>query len=433
MKKGNKKFIVFSLFIVLLLSSFLFASSGSSEEDMEYRNGKLATISGRDYLFISNKFFVEVLEINNENELVQVNEIHNGNKSVLDLFVYLDDGKHYLLVTTGHRLIKYDISNPFAPVVVKEKDLYEWRKNRISIGYTRAVTANADYIFVASSKGIKRLGKDNLIDDIIYSYDRDSYSVVADDNKLYGLSKTRGMVFDIETGELLEDFKLVNQHYTKRKIDVNAQGAYFPGENSLIKDVNGRHEIYYNPVKSDETFSYGVSVLPNGQIFYVNGFGVTKFNSSFEKQGFFFAAQSHLYGSGSWASGVDAIQTSKGNRVAVFNKKSVLLLDDNMNFLSRYVYTSVFEEPTMISTELKIMASSYSGKTNDSVSLEIFGFWPNEKVEVKLGINNYLVNVNNLGYGRVNLIVPDMEAGRTVIETEGQNSGLRYQATFDIW
>lgn len=395
----------------------------------EYRTGEIAYINGRDYLIASNNAFAEILEFTPDNKLVQISEVH-GMENVNDLCVSQERGRTYLFVLSGRYIYKYDISNPIIPKVEFRADLYQWNRGKISTGYMKKIACNNNYVFTAGPKGVRSFLKENLIVNKVYTYEP-SYGLAADNNNLFALLENKSQIYDIKSGKLLEDYNTKNiDLYTREPaIDYNGN-IYLISDNSIKKTNGGIVKEYFNPTSPGINFSYSASVLPTGEVYYVNGYGLTKLNSRLEKENFFHSAKPQVYGPSSWAVGVEAKEVAQGKRVVIFNKSSILLLDGNLDLLYQYIYSPIYSDE--ISTELKIVPGKYWGMPGESIELKLYGFWPNEEVDVTFGNNKYLVEVNNLGYREIELTVQEAEAGRIVIGAVGQSSKFRYQVSFEI-
>jgi len=437
MKKG--KYLMSLVVLAVFLGSFLIGPRGTAEELKEYRAGQFASIGGKDYLIASNSQFVEILEVMPNGKLFQVSELH-GMEAVNDLYVSAERGKTYLIVATGQYLIKYDITNPILPTVNIKRDLYEWHKGQYKIGYMKALAGNNEYFFAAGSRGVRRFIKENLFVDKIYTFEK-SYGVAVGGNKLAVLTEEdgglnyKGLIFDIKSGNLLEEIPVKNTEGISRCPAIDAFGnVYFPSDNNLLKIKNGVIGNYVNPTPDGSTFSYGASALPGGQAFYVNGYGITKLNKNFSKEKFASTGRNDLYGYNSWAVGVAAGKANGQNMVAVFDKASIILFDENLNLTDQYKYTPKHIDSLTTSTELKMEASKTFGMPGQTVYLKLYGFWPNERVIITLEGAKSFTSVNNLGYGEDSITVPSVGLGtkNTAISAKGEDSGLNYQVGFRI-
>jgi len=424
----RKILITLLILVTILLSGTFFACKSLAETEKEYRFGEVAHISGKNYVIASNKQFVEILEITSDDKLIKISEVY-GMERINDMVVNHEKEKTYLIILTGQYLIKYNITNPVAPKIELKRDLYKWKWGNYSVGYMRALASNNNYIFAAGSKGVRRFVKDSLVVDKIYTFN-DSYNLAANNEILAVATKDNGLIFDIASGELKGEHRLENVEESKRKPTVDGFGnVYFPSDNSLIKIGNDSTRQYFNPTRPGTIFSYAVRAMSTEEIFYVNGYGITKLNSFLEKEKFFYSAPS-IYGFNAWAVGIDTAEINNRKRIVVFNKSSALWLDDQLNLLFQYKYTSLYSDA--IFTDLKIISQKYRGIAGDSVELKLYGFWPNEDVQVIFGPNEYIIRVNNLGQEKIILTVPEMEAGRIYIKAEGVDSSLHYQVSFDI-
>lgn len=420
--------------MVFSIDGAFFVSKSSAEVNKEYRRGEMFIANNKQYLAVSNGIFVEILEISSENKLTKISEIY-GLEEVNDLYLNETEGKVYLTVLTGRFLIKYNVSDPLAPKVEAKRDLYEWRgKGKYKIGYMKSLVGNGEYIFTAGSRGVRAFDETGLAvaDNKIYTFEP-SYGIAVKNNILAVIVKDKGfydkgLIFDVKSGVLKGEYSLTNSSDITRQPVIDSVGnVYFPSDNSLIKINSAGQTIasYYNPVEVGLTFSYGVKEF-NNKLFYVNGFGLTELNNNLVKNKFFFSAPSNIYGPNSWATGV---AVGRDGRIAIFNKSSILLLDNKLNLLDKYTYKSMSDKPE--ETDLKIILAKYWANAGDSLSIKIFGFWPNEKVVVGLGNVEQTIKVNNYGAGEIKISVPGKN-GATLVSANGQDSKLNYQTSFII-
>lgn len=440
--RNTKKIIIFLTLAVLLIgATFYFTAPGAeSEEQKEYRQGQIIFIGGENYLIASNKSFVEILKITSDDKLVQVSEVR-GMDQVRDLYAYYYENNAYLIVASTRYMWKYDISNPLFPKVLLQRDLYEWHnwgltEGRGTVGSIYFLTGNNDYIFALGANGVRGFGKDNLLHFRIYTKEK-SYGIAVDNDNILVLMDGKAQLFDIETGEMVREYLNMEnvQPETRRPYIDYLGNVYSLVDNGLAKISGFSEKRYYSPTEPGIKFSYAVKALPNGKTYYANGYGLAGFDKDLKKLGFLFSANGYKYGTGSWAVSLDAAEVKQGSRVALFNKSSILWLDENMNVLYQYKYTPAYSASAQISTELKITASRYSGSPNTPVTLSLYGFWPNETVKVDFGSNSYNVNVDNFGYGQAEMTVPTSlpdgsTGGIMVINAKGQSSGMGYQTTF---
>ncbi len=429
-----KKFKFFLVFLIIISALGVYLpNSTSADVNKNYRAGEFFNIQNKEYLAVNNSSFIEILEVTN-NKLIKINEIYLDN--VNDIYLDQANNKIGLLVLTGRYLIRYDVSNPSLPKIEAKRDLYAWRgKGKNKIGYMKSLAGNSKYIFTAGLRGVRTFDINFLAvaDNKTFTLEQ-SYGIIANDNILVALIKDKGfydkgLVFDIETGNLVNEYSLNNIDNTEREPTIdNLNNIYFLSDNSLMK-FNTAGEVvnnYYNPVASGLVFSYSALALDN-EIFYVNGFGLTKLDSDLRKKEFFFSAPSNIYGPNSWAVGV---ATNNSNKVAILNKSSVLLLDKDLNLLDQYKYEPLFSE-TLV-RDLKIEPSKYFAVSGEALPVRLYGFWPNEDVSITLGSLEEKARVDSFGTGTAFLNVPEDEATRTVISATGEDSGLNYQVSFNI-
>ena len=426
--KKMQKILIFLVILGFLLSP----SAIWGEEEKQYRTGEFVYINGHNYLLASNSQFIEVLELTERDELVKVSEIYGMDK-VNDIAINKEGDEWRLYLSTGNKIIKYNITNPLLPQIEFERNLYEWRRWHNSIGYSRSIAAINDYILTAGSKGTKSLEKSNLFENKIYTGES-SYGVTANNSRLAFTTADKGYLYNL-SGEIVKEIKIANsESYTRKPVMDYFSNTYFLPDNGIIK-VDHRGNVigsYYNPVEPGVIHSYAASALPNGEVYYVNGYGVSKFDKNFNKTKWLYTAPSNIYGMNSWAVGVTAKTFARGSRIAVFNKSSILLLDDNFNLLDQYTYQPSANADKHIG-QVSVRLSQYQGTQNESINAYLYGFWPNEQVQISFAGDMYAVEVDNIGFASIIIKVPGgNQSGIVIVSADGVDSGLNYQATFNI-
>jgi len=427
----SKKLMFTGLLSLIFASAFVFAAENAlAATGKEYRSGQVITINNKNYLIASNKEFAEILEITADNKLTQVSEVH-GISKIEDLYAGQAMDKYYLIVATGQYLYRYDISNPKAPKIEFRRDLYVFKRGQFKIGSINIIAGNKDYLFGAGSNGVRSFLKDNLFFNKIYTFDK-SYGLAADDKNLYVITETKGLIFDIVSGNKLAEVNLENKDKMVRSPYFDNSGnAYFPSDRGLVKinALNQEVKSYINPVPKTENYSYGVTVSLSGNVYYVNGHGITSLDKNFKKV-FFFNTSRVSFGAESWAVGLTAAKIGNTEIVVDFNKSSILLLDKNLKVLSQYKYKKLYADD--ITQNLKITASTNWGSYGQNINLKLYGFWPNETVAVTFGKNIYSIKVDNQGYASTDIAVPYQASKISNIQAVGDDSKLSYQTSFVV-
>lgn len=424
--------ILFSTLMLFVLVLPLF-NTGLAEEQKQYRGGNLLKIGNTEYVFATNREFVEILKVDSNNQLKQIGEIYL--EGALCSVAHKENGQSYLFVSTGGHIYKINVSNPYAPFIEIDRYVYEWRRWRAKIGWVQHMAVTDDFLFVGSKDGVKAMGTDNLIVEKEYTV-FPAYGVAANDEKMVMVTEGKAMVFDANTTEKIAEYEVKNSENSSKNPAIDSVGnIYIPSDNSLIK-VNKHGDIisqYFNPVPEGRYSSYSADVLRGEEIYYVNGYGVTSLNEDLKKNKFFFSANGYEYGPNSWAINVSADR----DKVLVFNKTSIILLNDNLDFLSQYTYSPKYNKQTY--GELKMTADKYFGGVGETVRVKVYGFWPNEEVKLEFGEKTFKteasivnVKVNSLGAGVAEIIVPESERGVITLKAEGLNSDLKYEISFKV-
>lgn len=424
--------MIFTALLSLIFVSglFLAGKNALAEPDKEYRSGQVFSINNQDYLIANNKEFAEIIEITADNKLAQISEVHGLGK-IEDLYAGQNMDKYFLIVATGQYLYRYDISNPKTPKIEFKRDLYTFKRGQFRIGSVNALAGNKDYLFGAGSNGVRSFLRDSLFFYKIYTFDK-SYGVAADGDRLYVITENKGTVYNIASGEKLVEVDLENKDKMNRSPYFDNFGnAYFPSDRGLVKinSINYEKKSYFNPVPKTETFSYGVTVFPDGNIYYVNGHGITALDKNFNKTKFLNTSKG-TFGVNSWAVGITSAKIGAQEIIVNFNKSSILLLDKNLKVLSQYKYKKLYSDT--ITQDLKITASAYRANSGQKINLKLYGFWPNENVAVTFGQNNYSIKVDNQGYASTDITVPYQDSRTSIIQATGNDSEFTYQTIFII-
>jgi len=430
-----KKTLILFLVAVSSLSIISFVGNvGEATIEKQYRQGEITKIGSRDYVVASNKQFIEILEITPDDKLEQVAEVH-GMDNVNDFCTDQKDGKTYLYVVTGRYLQKYDISEPKSPKVIRQRDAYAWRQNRHKIGYMRAVACDDQFVYTTGSRGMRSFFKDTLIPNYKFLTTNEAFEMDAAGNKLAIITDQGGEIYNTLTTEQEAVYELKNIYNIQRQPASDNEGnVFFPADNSLVRvDAETMTTTtYVNPVDEDVVHSYAVSVAPSGNVYYVNGYGITKLTNDLEKLGFFFSASNYEYGPNSWAISVATTKANGGERAVIFNKSSLILVDEELNFLDHYIYDPLPEYDQGVETELNAKISQYAGAPGSKLAVWAYGFWPNEEIEISLGDNKAVVKADNLGFGMAEITAPNTKPGVKAVKVKGLDSNLQYQITYTI-
>jgi len=431
----KKKTFFAALFAFFVAVTIIYTPTAQTKITKEYQQGQFVEIGGQNFLIASNKQFIEIIEISKNDELKQISEVH-GIENVNDLGVMEIANKSYLFVLTGRYIIKYDISNPYMPVVDLKRDLYDWRTGKYAIGYMLSMSFSDSYIFTAGEKGVRRFNPDNLFVDKIYYFDN-ARSVASNNNVLAVLTPDKGLVYNIEGGNLIKEVMLENKddmYMREPLVDVNAN-VYFPSDNALFRvdGISKELSVYNNPVEPGVNHSYAVNLLNSDEIFYANGFGLTKLNSNLKKASFFHGSN-YNNGKNSWTMGVDTSYIAGEKRVVVFNNSSIILLNSDMSVLDRYRYTPATISDITTPTELGLVTQKNLAFEGDVMQISLYGFWPNESVSVGFyeARERVAVKTDNRGFGRIDILVSDLEPGWQIISAIGNESKLSFQKTFEM-
>lgn len=421
----NKLKAVFFLGTMLAASLLVFGFSVSAEElpYVEYRNGVTVRMNNQDYLFATNNGVVEILAFNKMNILYKVSEIRLPQKAK-DVVITKEGNKLFATVTTGQFLYRIDVTDPQKLDIVLKRDMYQNSRGRFRVGTVYQLATNGKKIFIASQFGVRSMGLDNLQVERIYHYEK-SYGVAVKGNTILAQDENKAYAYDLNTGRKLAEVKTANADKQMRRPAIANDGsAMVISDNSLMRMVGNSSAKYWNPVKSGHA-SYAAAVIGNN-VYYVNGYGVTKLLSgNLKKQGFYYSIPDHS--PRSWAVGIISANINGKDSLIVFNKSGVFVLNADMREVSQYRPDIEYQYEPKVEVKLDALYI----KANQNLNARFSGFYPNEMIQFKVADKTYAVRSNNLGLASLAFNAP-AKTGKALIVAKGEDSGLEFETSQTI-
>jgi hypothetical protein len=367
---------------------------------------------------------VEIMSFNQATALVVVSELRLPQK-IKDIVAVNEGNEAFAIVTTGRYLYRIRITDPKNMEVVLRHDNYQYSKGRIRTGSIESLATNGKLLFTSGQYGVRSMGLTNLIVNKYYHYDK-SYGVAVNGKTVTVLGEQKAYTYHLVTGKKLMETPIKNDEKLIRRPAVNGQDmAYAISDNAVIKMFNGKVVTYANPAQK-VSYSYAAATAGKS-VYYVNGFGVTKFDAELKKSAFLKTSITSRFGDRAWAAGVISANINGGEKVIVFNKSSIVVMSPNLSVISQYKGNNNIQ----YNPGFSLSFDKQYLMTNQAVTARMTGFWPNESVKVMFAGKVYQVKANNLGESMLSFTTPGA-FGRFVFDISAGASGTTYQQTKDI-
>jgi len=350
-------------------------------------------------------------------------------KQFFDLIFKKEDSHLYAYLVNGKYLYKYDISDPKFPTLIKKiKDNAE--------DWMYGLSKSGDKVATIGEKGIKIWNTDLQI---ILSYNlksdlQDNISLSDDGRFIFYINNNSLQVIDIYTDEILSETKLSLNEKSYHRIYNDIISGYI----YLVDDEAARKISYiggYDKLNEVGRFThisdqgYDVAGLDkNGYIYFSDGLGVVKADKNTMKP-IDWAYTAGLGEINGWAMGMSVVDYPNGEKIILFNKNSILILDEDLNMVDYYVYS---ESGNVEEENLWLQLDKYRGFSGFDILLKGGGYGYGEDLIINFAGIEFSAKADRDGRFREIIKVPSVLPGRTYIEVTGKYSGLHYSVSFDI-
>jgi hypothetical protein len=418
-------FIVSVLAVAAVIAVGFSASAATKVADYkEYRSGSAVAIAGQTYLLATNNSSVEIMRFDQASKLVPVSEIRLPQK-IRDL-VTVNEGKEaYAIVTTGRYLYRIRITDPRRLEVVLRHDNYQYSRNRIRTGSIESLATNGKVLLTSGQFGVRAMGLTNLQVEKYYFLEK-SYGVAVNNEVVYVQGEQKAYAFNLATGNKIMEADIKNAEKLNRRSAVNkANAGFIVSDNALLRMANGKVTTYVNPTPK-VNYSYAATATDKA-VYYVNGFGITKFDNNLKKTAFIKTSVSSRFGDRSFAVGVLAVNVNGGEKIVVMNKSSILVMSPNLSLISQYKDANNLQS----TPEVSVTFDHQYFMTNQAITARMSGYWPNELVKLTIGGRTYQVKANNIGDAMISFMTPGTPA-RYMLDVTALSSGINYQIVRDV-
>ncbi|MDD3285448.1 MAG: hypothetical protein PHG95_02335 [Patescibacteria group bacterium] len=330
----------------------------------------------------------------------------------------------------GYALYLYDLSDlQTASLENKVKNTYwEW--------YYR-VDRFGNNIATVSGRGVRIWNNDLQIVD---GFDFESelpYSLRSsgDARFLFALNNSALNIYDRENRSIIKTISLDYRDFQKngrKSYYDRISGNIFVADDYYVKkfDFNGKLLASFRHYGDA---SYDVeSSFDNNFLYFSNGLNVYKLKKS--DLSLVKEVQATTLGAPQgWAMGLKLVNTAEGDRLIVFNNSGLLVLDSNLNVISKSDKISQDDGQLYPLENLYLVLGNRSAQSGASVNLQGGGFWPNESLSISLLGSKMNAQADRFGRFNVNVSVPSVaNDSRYDIKVDGLSSQLTYSISLEI-
>lgn len=252
---------------------------------------------------------------------------YGDGKDYQDLAFSEEGGRMYVYATNGRTIFKYDFSDLKTLVLNKEFKNTTW-------DYITGIKRTNDRIVTVGTNGVKIYNFNLEVIDAYKIYNQNAYNIDLSNNgkNIYSMTEDGLVIYSTLKRQTVATTSIGNAKIENRKVMNVGNYIYAVDNNKLIKFDNNGKIIASRAIAKR---GYDVAGIEGSQFaYFTNGLSVEKFKLADLKQVKAVKAAGLAKGTTNWAIGLNAVKTSKGERVIVFNNQSIVVMDANLNVLT---------------------------------------------------------------------------------------------------
>ena len=389
MAKQKKRIIAILTASAVLFSALGVAFKSADSVTRSYESVDYIEVGPRQIVAATNTHALELLEILEGKKFKKVSELRPGNEiGPKSVFTRKEGTDYFAYTVSGDTLERYNITKVDWPSMVMKK------VSSVAPNFDVTGSSAGRNIMVAGKQGIAEVDPESLktIRDV---YTLPAYGVdIAENGEMVAVTDDAVVAF--KQGIQSIRYSTSSSILRKRKPFIDNIGNKYAVTDADILKLNtgSRFQIQSGS-------GYDVDGLIDDQYVYaVQGWGIYKLDKNLNEAGYTTINQT-----AGWARGVKVARTPHGIRVIVAASDRIYLMDEMLNVLDVYVYTTApnYRIPVMDTTVSAVTAasagpSSLAGnglfvsvdKTSpaankDLLSIKGGGMWAGEQVYVEVG------------------------------------------------
>lgn len=427
-----KKVIISTICLFALVATLLVPSAKG--QFVSYYFGDTIVFNGKIIIGTVNTGNFELFTVS-DNKIIKAvslsseKEERYGDIKFYDSQFNIENNRLFVYLVDGPYLYKYDITNQTNPKLIsKTKDnSWDWFIGLDKQGANIATIGN---------KGIKVWNNQMQIINAYNLFNNQHRNISFSENGQFIFNITEGklQIYDTNTRQAISETSVNIERDNYRAVyNDSAQGRVYIADDKALRKLSfsSKPNTTYQVKQLSHATSFGYDVAgldASDYVYYTNGTYVSKVNkNTFDAE--LSIKANELGQAEAWAMGLNVVKDSSGEKLVVFNHKSIMLLDANLKLINQYeVDSNSFGEKE----DLWLTYDKSKAAPNSNISLRGKGFGESEDLVIKFDGSTYKIQADAKGRFEKIITVPNYKAGLLDIKVNGVQSGKTYSISFQI-
>ncbi|PLX28099.1 hypothetical protein C0583_02605 [Candidatus Parcubacteria bacterium] len=426
----TKTILIVALSLVML---FVVVSPDLQSRTKVYYSGEAITFHNKLVFATTNTGAVElfVLEDNNIVRTAafkpEFTRLPKGSDTFYDVEFSTVNGKLYMYLSNGTYLSKYDISDPYRPVLVDKLRDNAW-------DWMMQIETTDDYLVTIGSKEIKFWNSDmQVVNAFDLGYEKTENITISENGEyIFVFVGSLVEIYSTEKREVVADIYYTKNEDSSRGVyyDADKQEIYLVDDEALrVFDING-NEI--RRFKHTSNLGYDVEESRrDSSVYFSDGIGVVKSNKE-DLKALDWQYTTEIGAGRGWAMDIEVSADSKGDKIVIFNNNEILVLDEDLDLIDTYEARELDYAPI---EDLSLSLDKTNTLSYNYVTVSGQGFGLNEKLEITIpGYRDAKWSASSDSNGRFTrtILIPRMKAQTIDIRVEGMASELTYSISLNV-
>ena len=423
-----KKKIIF-LFLIFA-AVIVFLPPGIESKTQPYYSGDAIVFNDRIFIGTTNTKAFELFTFDSGKIIRQVVIAVPPRYEGVDNFFYdfkfnKEDKKLYVYLTDGRYLYKYNLDIPSRPKLINKFKSNIW-------SWFSGINMTPDNLATIGKEGIKIWNSDFQIVNLYNLFNKyypGNISFSPKGNFIFNIIDNNLAIFNVLEREIIKKIPLnIIEAHNRKIFNDHIESLIYVVDDSSLKAFNF-NGILKKEFKHTSDLGYDVSGLEGSEyLYFSDGIGVVKSRKS-DLKPVDWVYTTDLGIQGGWAMGLEAVRSSRGEKIIVFNNSSILVLDKDLELVDYY---KAVEEDNSPPENLWLSVDKNKAAPGSLISLRGGGYGLKEKVRIIFAKEEYIIQADDKGRFATIITVPSVLPARTDIKVVGEYSGLNYSIAFNI-
>ncbi|MFA6393752.1 MAG: hypothetical protein WCW25_02685 [Patescibacteria group bacterium] len=421
---------------ISILMVLLFGAAKTEAKTKPYYSGDAIAAGDITLVGTVNMGFYELfgLDKNGISRLAVIRpaeEFYVGNKNFLGAAFANENGKIFAYLVDGRYIYKYDLSDPYLPVLAKKVKDSQW-------DWFMDVRVAGDNIYTIGKHGVKVWNNDlEAINAFNGLTNESAYNMTfsGNGNFIFNLEEGKLKIYDARARKYVSEVAITVNEKHNRKIyndAVSGRLIIADDENLLSMNFDGTGKKF---VRHISNLGYDVAGSDNkSYLYFSDGLGLVKFDKATLKPLAWKYAKDLFGGESAWMMGLKVVSRPSGDVIITFTDSAIVALDAKLN---RIGYIKSTEDNIGPFEPLALSVDKNRAPRGANFLLTGRGFMQSEPVDVMIGDTKYIVRADANGRFSQIFTIPEKISGAQFplpsdVKVESQYSGLKYSIGFTI-